>query len=110
MLGNKWDDAAIIGEFIKFDQVVGLHIQRGNEAAAYHFSSIEERLEARREAIGRELASLDDWWHGVLERGIDNASNADYYRQRTQVLAAEREHIEQLWQQVRTYMPMEVAA
>ena len=106
----NWIGASIEGEFIKDGRTVGLHIQRGGTTSALHFSSIEDRLEARTNQIAEELASLDEWRSGLSGRAADSAGNIDYYRSQTKRLVFERQEIDRLRQEVRSCVPEETAA
>jgi hypothetical protein len=98
---NNWADARIVKPFQKFGHVVGLHIERGGQTTALHFSSIEDRLEARWNEIEAELKALWAYWtdedtpRGEVQR-VSKENDA---------LLAEKQHIEGLWLEVRSHIP-----
>jgi hypothetical protein len=98
---NNWSDARIIKPFQKFGHVVGLHIARGGQTTALHFSSIEDRLEARWNEIEAELKALWAYWTD------EDTSRGEFQRvdAENDALLAEKRHIEHLWQEVRSHMP-----
>jgi hypothetical protein len=104
---NNWADARIVKPFQKFGHVVGLHIERDGQTAALHFSSIEDRLNERRVAIDRELEGLNRWFENLDEYHLETSNDGAYYSQYHDALIFERHRIEQLWQEVRSYMEEE---
>ena len=104
MKNHNWVGATIEGTLMVGDEVVGLHIQRGDTTTPLRFAAIADRLASRRQQIAEELASLDQWRAGLTGRAADSASNMDYYRSRTNVLKYESEEIDRIERSVRSYM------
>jgi hypothetical protein len=102
---NDWKDAKVIGPFMKFGQVVGLHIERAGETSALHFSSIHDRMDARWNAIQQEVSDLGAWFEA--QPGIKKPEEWDSLNAQTDALRAEQRHLEKLYQQVLTYIPQQ---
>lgn len=95
----------IVGPFMKFGAVVGLHICINGQQSALHFSSIHNRLEAQWAANEEELDNLWEWW-SAPETSHDDA-NTRIYAERNEFCLAERRQLERLWLEVRGYIPQQ---
>lgn len=98
----------IVKPFMKFGAVVGLHMVIDGQQSALHFSSILARMESRWADIERELDDLWDWW--VSASTDHNETNTKLYAESNARCLAERRQLEELWLDVRKYIPVQEPA